>query len=411
MNPITRTTVILLFTAWCIDYIDRSVIGVALPSIGKDLDLGHGQLGLVVSVFFIAYALAQVPGGMLADRFGAMRVAIAGLVAWSVFTGLTAVAASLAMLLVIRLLFGLAQGIFPAAGMKLLAERSTPEERMTANGWVNSANAVGVVLAMIIAAMLLPLVGWRGMFLAISVIGLAVTVIFARRMPAPMVGIADAPRSSIRSTALLRSRAMWWFSLAFLGYDVIVWGMGAWVPTYLQEHFGLSASASALLVLPAGLAAAAVIVLTGRASDRIDGRPIALIVPGIVIGGVAIALVPHMPNVATTIAVLTLGGGASATTYIGCFSLPLKQLAPSAAGIGASMILLGGMVAGVIAPTVFGIIVDSAGWTAAWSFLAIGAVVTLIATALMPHDAKAFRAAVPNSLLAQTNTSELVAKD
>lgn len=399
MNPTTRIAAALLFAAWCIDYIDRSVIGVALPAIGRDLGLGHGQLGLVVSVFFVAYALAQLPGGMLSDRFGAMRVAVAGLVAWSACTGLTAAAFSFGSLIAIRILFGVSQGIFPSAAMKLLAERSTPDERMTANGWVNSSNAVGVVLAMIIAAVLLPLIGWRGLFVAISVLGLLITVTFVRRMPAPLpdaVGGSPRPR---RALELLKVPAMWLFALAFFGYDLMVWGTSAWFATYLQEQRGLGESSAALLGLPPGIAAAVMIVLAGRYSDRIGGRPRPLIVPGMIVAGVLTVALPFAPGLAGYIVVSVVAIACASPAYIGAFSMPLKQLDPAVSGIGAGMILMGGMVAGVVSPTVFGFIVDGAGWHAAWAFLAVGAAIAVLAALLAPRDAAAFRSRIPAHLL------------
>ncbi|GJF21099.1 hypothetical protein SHO565_16630 [Streptomyces sp. HO565] len=70
MSAQVRTTVVLLFAAWFVDYADRIAIAVILPTIGDEFDLDRGQQGLVVSVFFVAYAACQIPGGMLADRFG-----------------------------------------------------------------------------------------------------------------------------------------------------------------------------------------------------------------------------------------------------------------------------------------------------------------------------------------------------
>lgn len=408
MHPITRTTVILLFTAWCIDYIDRSVIGVALPLIGKDLGLEKGQLGLVISVFFLAYAAAQLPGGMLADKFGAMRIAVIGLIAWSIFTGLTALATSFVTLIAIRILFGLAQGIFPGAAMKLLAERSLPDERMTANGWVNSSNAIGVVMAMIVAAILLPLVGWRGMFLVISIFGIVITFVFIKGMPAPMHDVPANDVAKGRTAALLRTPAMWWFALAFFGYDILIWGWNAWTATYLQEEFALSPSASALLALPPGLAAALMIVMAGRYSDKIGGNPIRLIVPGMTIAGLLVISLPFLPNVFTYVAATTLIVGLASSAYIGSFSIPIKQLDPKVTGIAAGMILLGGMIAGVLSPTIVGFLAQNSGWTAAWMFLGLGAVVSVIAAYAAPRNAEAFRARVPSSLLYHAPATDVV---
>ncbi len=73
-RSIRRTTTVtvggLLSTIWLIDMVDRVMIGLALPMIGDEFSLSSTQLGGVVSVFAIFYMLGQVPGGMLADRFG-----------------------------------------------------------------------------------------------------------------------------------------------------------------------------------------------------------------------------------------------------------------------------------------------------------------------------------------------------
>lgn len=102
----------VLFAAWVIDYILRLVIVLALPSIEEEFGLNKTEGGLILTAFFIAYAVCQVPGGFLADRFGAKRTMLAALLLWSVFTGLTGLTVSFAML-VVRVLFGISEGIFP----------------------------------------------------------------------------------------------------------------------------------------------------------------------------------------------------------------------------------------------------------------------------------------------------------
>src|SRR5579875_3909757 len=86
-----RITMVLLFLAWLVDYIDRLVITLALPSIGAEFHLDKAAQGLILTVFFITYALFQLPGGLLADRIGARRTMTWALTGWSVFTALTGV--------------------------------------------------------------------------------------------------------------------------------------------------------------------------------------------------------------------------------------------------------------------------------------------------------------------------------
>nr|WP_250885133.1 MFS transporter [Rhodococcus erythropolis] len=118
----TTVTVGLLSTIWLIDMVDRVMIGLALPMIGDEFSLSSTQLGGVVSVFAIFYMLGQVPGGMLADRFGPRPLLIVALILWSVFTALTGFAWGLISLMVMRAMFGISQGLFPAASFKALAD-------------------------------------------------------------------------------------------------------------------------------------------------------------------------------------------------------------------------------------------------------------------------------------------------
>ncbi|MFD7923420.1 hypothetical protein ACFV3R_29915 [Streptomyces sp. NPDC059740] len=76
MHRTTRTTVLLLFAAWTVDYVDRQVINLALPSIGTTFGLSHGERGLLVSAFFLAYAAMQIPGGLHGSRRVRRRVEV-----------------------------------------------------------------------------------------------------------------------------------------------------------------------------------------------------------------------------------------------------------------------------------------------------------------------------------------------
>ncbi|MEU2229315.1 MFS transporter, partial [Streptomyces sp. NPDC018347] len=148
----TTMTVGLLSTIWMIDMIDRVMIGLALPMIGDEFSLSNTQLGGVVSIFAIFYMLGQVPGGMLADRFGPRPLLIVALILWSVFTALTGFAWGLVSLMVMRAMFGLSQGLFPAASFKALAERTRPKTRATAMGFMIGANNLGPGIAPLIIA-------------------------------------------------------------------------------------------------------------------------------------------------------------------------------------------------------------------------------------------------------------------
>ncbi|MGM5063540.1 MFS transporter [Rhodococcus qingshengii] len=383
----TKVTVALLFVAYAIDYIDRLAINLALPLLGEEFDLDYSQRGLIISTFFIAYTLAQLPGGLLADRYGAVRMALIGLVAWSVFTGLTALAWSFGTLLVVRFLFGLAQGVFPAAAVKLVAERSIPEQRATATGWMNSSNAVGTLLAIVVAAALLPLIGWRGMFLAVAALGVLSLVSIKLWLPPALPAEIDhSPDSSWDNMrTVLRSRAMWLFALMFFGYDFVIWGMSSWVPSYLHDERGIALSSASLLLIPATVVAAVTTVIGGRISDRLAGNSRVVVVPSMLACIVMLVSIPFVSNTALFVVLVTLGSAAASFAFMPCFALPLRSLPSSVVGAASSMIIFGGMVAGIVAPLVFGFIVDHLSWSAAFVSLALGPVVAIVAVMAAPQ--------------------------
>ena len=162
----------LLYAAYCISYVDRAAIALALTQIGREFGLSPTEYGVVLSVFFFGYSLMQLPGGWLADRFGSKYVVIGTAVAWSIFTALTGLAWSFTSLIVIRLIFGLAEGGFPAACIKAVSEQFTGPARPKMSSLMISSNYVGSLLAPLVMAPLLIYFGWRHAFFIVGAAGL-----------------------------------------------------------------------------------------------------------------------------------------------------------------------------------------------------------------------------------------------
>ncbi|MFB7592920.1 MFS transporter [Streptomyces sp. NPDC056169] len=392
-----RITVVLLFAAWLVDYADRLVINLVLPSIGAEFDIDRTQQGLVVSAFFLAYALCQIPGGMLADRFGGRRVTLWALLSWSVFTALTGFAWSFAVLLALRFAFGAAEGIFPPAAMKVLVERTRPEERMGANGAVMSSNALAAVITPLTVAPLVAVFGWRSAFWSTAALGLLALVAVRLWLPAPLPRAEGAPPAEAAARPplreVLRKGVLWRFSLMMFGYSTIVWGLNTWVPSYLSEEHGVSLTAAGALVAIPALGAAAATVIGGRLSDRLGGHHRKVIVPGMAVSAVALLLMASTPSLTGFVVFGTVAIFAASLAYMPIFAVPMAGLSPEYVGVGGAVIIVGGQVAGIIAPPVMGALADAFSFQVAFGFLVLGAVVAAVMACLTPQDAPAFRAA------------------
>lgn len=388
LSGTARTTVVLLFAAWFIDYADRLVINLVLPSIGDDFDLSRSQQGLVVSVFFLAYAVCQIPGGVLADRFGGRRTALWALAAWTVFTALTGLAWSFAALMVLRILFGMAQGVFPSAAMKILVERSGQQERMRATGLIFSSNALASVCIPLAVAPLVAAFGWRSAYFSVAALGIFVFTAIQLRLPAPLAQreVSDAAPPRTETKVLLRWEVLWRFAAMMFGYSLIMWGLVTWTPTYLHDERDIDlSSAGALMAIPA-LAAALATVIGGRLVDRMGGRHRRVVVPAMAFAVLALPAMAYASDLAGFIVLATAAVFAVSLCYMPILAVPVRSLSAQQIGVASGMVIFGGQVAGIVAPTVMGVLADAFSFQVAFAFLALGAVLTAVLAWFTPQD-------------------------
>lgn len=270
-------------------YLDRICIAeiAKLNEFKTELSLTDTQTGAILSAFFFAYALAQVPAGWLADRFGARRMLPLYIILWSICTALTGLATGFAMLIVARLIFGIAQaGCYPTASS--LLRRWTPSHfRGTASSIVAFGGRLGGALAPILTAWLLKdHLGWRWVLMLYGLSGLIVAWIFwqsFRESPAEHPDCNEAEKDLIHEgkdatphTAapsyppllpLIRSGTMWLMCLVQFGINIGWVFLVTWLPTYLQDVKGVEAKTGGLMstiVLFAGIAG---MLLGGRVTD------------------------------------------------------------------------------------------------------------------------------------------------
>jgi ACS family glucarate transporter-like MFS transporter len=190
------------FTLTMLLYVDRIAISAGKSAIAQQFSLSDTQFGWVLSAFALGYALFQVPAGFFVDRVGP-RLALALVVgAWSLFTGLTGLAWSLASLLVFRLMFGLAEaGAFPTCARAFYTWLPVGE-RGLAQGVNLSGSRLGAAFALPLVAWLLIAIGWRLAFLVLALAGIWWAVgwyLWFRNTPQEHGGVSDVERSYIEA--------------------------------------------------------------------------------------------------------------------------------------------------------------------------------------------------------------------
>ncbi|HCW50916.1 MAG TPA: hypothetical protein DGR79_02460, partial [Clostridiales bacterium] len=187
-RPSWHAVVAICVLGWVVLYAGRAVLAPVLGAIGAEWSLDKARLGLVSSVFFLTYAAAQVPTGLLADRFGKKMLLVGGLVAFALATVLRGLAPSYTFFLVAAGLAGLAQGTYYPSQFAISSAVIPPSRRGLGSAVIYSGMAVGTSAGLILGstvAFTLGL-GWRAPFWLLAFPTAAVALLFARLVREPV---------------------------------------------------------------------------------------------------------------------------------------------------------------------------------------------------------------------------------
>lgn len=246
-----------------ITYLDRVCISQAAPDIRRDLGLSEIQVGWMFTAFSISYALFEIPGGWLGDRYGPRSVLMKVVTLWSFFTAATGWVWNFASLIVCRFLFGVGEaGCFPNIA-KVFTVWLPSQERVRAQGILWLSARWGGAFTPLLVAWVLGYINWRWMFAVFGVLGVAWAIAFyrwfrddPREHPAVNAGeraLLDGAERNKPSRAkvpwgrLCSSRAVWllWLQYFCMGYGWYFYI--TWLPTYLRDARGVSLEKSAVL--------------------------------------------------------------------------------------------------------------------------------------------------------------------
>ncbi|MBY9061382.1 MFS transporter [Sphingomonas yunnanensis] len=244
----------LTVLAYLITYMDRVVIATAAPSIQKEYGFSLVTMGWIFAAFQFAYALFQIPGGWLGDRFGPRRALTGVVVWWSTFTAATALTWSAGSMMVCRFLFGLGEaGAFPIA-TRSLSRWMLPAERGWAQGLTHAGARLGGAVTPVFVALLILDFGWRMPFLLFAGVGLVWAVFwfaYYRDTPREHRGVNATERAMIEGALgtgparakvpwrrLLRQPQLWTLSAMYFCYAYCINIFLTWFPKYLHDARG-----------------------------------------------------------------------------------------------------------------------------------------------------------------------------
>ena len=364
---------LLALAAMAVAYLDRVCISIAAPAIQADLALSDVQIGYVFSAFTLAYALFELPGGWLADRFGARTTLSRIVLWWSVMTAATGAATGFTSLVAVRGLFGMGEaGVLPSL-TRAFGRWLPVRERGRAFGLTIMAGALGGAASQPLVAALLERISWRRVFPLLGAAGVvwaAVWIGWFRDDPrehravnaAEIAQIGSAPPAPHRAVpwrALLRSRSLRALCAMYFGAIYGWYFYLTWLPTYLLRARGFDLRAVGWLAALPLLAIAAGSLAGGAASDRLSrrfGPRVGLRAPGLVglpLAALAIAAACATPDPRAAAYLLAGAAGLAALGVAPGWSVCLAMGGRHAGVVGGAMNTFGNL-GGMLSPVVVG---------------------------------------------------------
>jgi ACS family D-galactonate transporter-like MFS transporter len=275
-----------------INYLDRTVLGIAAPFLAKDLGLTAATMGLVFSAFSWSYALLQIPGGIFLDRFGTRLTYFIAVVFWSLFTALMGVAQSLNGLILTRIGIGVFEAPCFPANSRILATWFPQHERARANGIYSFGQYVGLGFLSVPLFWITQQAGWRGLFFVVGGFGVLFGLVWwvVYRNPAESTTVNQAELDYIEAGGggeykgqplgfqwrhvawLLRQRQVLGASLGQFGGNSTQVFFVTWFPTYLVTARGMTFLQAGLMTSLPYIGASIGVLLGGLMSDTILKR-------------------------------------------------------------------------------------------------------------------------------------------
>lgn len=381
---------------YAMDGFDLLILGFMLSAISADLNLTPAQSGSLVTWTLVGAVVGGIVFGALSDRYGRVRVLTWTIVLFAVFTGLCAIAQGYWDLLIYRTIAGIGLGGEFGIGMALAIEAWPAKHRAKAASYVALGWQFGVLAAALLTPVLLPHIGWRGMFV-VGIFPAFVAWYLRVRLHEPeifsqkLTALSTQKISKLESFKLLvKDKATTKVSLGVVVLTSVqnfgYYGIMIWMPNFLSKQLGFSLTKSGLWTAVTVCGMMAGIWIFGRLADRIGRKPSFLLFQL----GAVISIITYSQLTDPT-AMLVAGAflGMFVNGMMGGYGALMAEAYPTEARATAQNVLFNlGRAVGGFGPVVVGAVVSAYSFSIAIAFLAVIYVIDMVATVFLVPELK-----------------------
>lgn len=361
-----------LVTAFFIVFFHRYSTAVVADDLSRALSLSGAQLSNLASMYFYAYALMQIPSGILADYMGPRRTCSLGMLLAALGSLVFALSTGLMMAYVGRLLVGLGVSVVFVSLLKTQAVWFRPQEFATISGLTAMVGNLGGISATFPLALAVLALGWNNTFSIIALLSLVIAVLiylYVRDRPEDMglrpqvtVSSTDSPSIGVGLKHVLSSRQTLSGTLIMAG---VMGGVnsvsGLWGIPYLMHVYGLEKAAASNFLLAMTLGVLIGSPLMGYLADRLGKRKPIILAGSLVYTGIwaYIVLVAKGQPALSLLYPLFFVAGLAGISFFLCFALAKEANPPAFSGIAMGVVNTGGFLSGAVLNVVIGSMLDA----------------------------------------------------
>lgn len=340
-------------------------IALFLPLIRDSLGLSFTEAGALAAVSTLVYACMQIPAGYLADRFGARKIFLVGVLGTNALTLVFTVLHSYQLLVANQALTGVFRAMVFAPGLLLIGACFAPERRATAIGLYVAGGFSGSVVLNLIGPIVVDPLGWRVVLAVGGLLGFLVLALYWTVGPEPPPRTFSGQHVTVTEiVGLFRLAGMWLIAgIQFVRLGVAL-GLASWLPTLIVEDKGFSLRTAGIIVGCGAAVTAPSNFIGGYISDRLH-NPLLIIGVSQVVLSLTLVLLVSVEGVGRVFIVVAVIS-AFVQLYFGpLFAVPIDWIGPRMAGVSSGFGNFFANIGAFVMVYVLGVMKDATGTFAA----------------------------------------------